>query len=106
MNISALGFHRIFTDRRGSFNGGGGIRTHEPLRDGIAYFHLESSAFDRASLPLLDKARAYLPIFQGYVLHQSLFMYLSIRDANQSLECDSRFVMINGECAGIGPAFF
>jgi hypothetical protein len=59
-------------------NGGGGIRTHEPLRDGITYFHLESCAFDRASLPLLDNARAYLPIFQGYVVHHSLFVYLSM----------------------------
>lgn len=59
-------------------NGGGGIRTHEPLRDGITYFHLESCAFDLASLPLLDNARAYLPLFQGYVAISLCIRYLYV----------------------------
>lgn len=48
------------------YPGGDGIRTHEPLKDGIThvdlpthvfyitYLDLESCAFDRASLPLHD----------------------------------------------------
>jgi hypothetical protein len=78
-------------------DGGGGIRTHEPLRDGITYFHLESCAFDRASLPLLDNARAYLPYFRvTSSINLYLFIYLCIWDANQSLECNNRFVITSG----------
>jgi hypothetical protein len=54
-------------------NGGSGIRTHEPLRDGIAhckgffevYLYLESCAFDQASLSLL-KRHVLTSLFHGY----------------------------------------
>ena len=61
-----------------ALNGGGGIRTHEPLRDGITYFDLESCAFDQASLPLLDNSRLS-PLISGL---RCSFVIISRSDTN------------------------
>ena len=70
----------VYCKNCGLHGGGGGIRTHEPLRDGITHdfylvkgdyphsSYLESCAFDQASLLLLSgyKRIVMRTLFHGY----------------------------------------